>query len=190
MGLAVLENTKGSALQLGDLPVIDAVLLSHEDHPDNLDEIGRLLLDGRRVLTSQDGALLRVGGQDFEVTGVPCQHLPGETNGLPNIIYISGDTVYLEEIPKLLEKYHVSVAILNVDAIEVAISDPPLLVTMDGKQAARLFREIRADVLVPMHYESWAHFAENGDQLRAVFEQEGISGQVRWLEPGAKTKIF
>ncbi|KAK7438516.1 hypothetical protein Landi51_11600 [Colletotrichum acutatum] len=154
MGLAVLENTKGSALQLGDLPVIDAVLLSHEDHPDNLDEIGRLLLDGRRVLTSQDGAL------------------------------------YLEEIPKLLEKYHVSVAILNVDAIEVAISDPPLLVTMDGKQAARLFREIRADVLVPMHYESWAHFAENGDQLRAVFEQEGISGQVRWLEPGAKTKIF
>ncbi|EXF72969.1 hypothetical protein CFIO01_04675 [Colletotrichum fioriniae PJ7] len=209
-------------LQLEDHPAIDTVLLSHEDHPDNLDELGRRLLDGRRVLTTQDGArklaprpgvqalkpwettALRLGGQDFEVTGVPCQHLPGgevtgfvlraatfgETNGLPNIIYISGDTIYLEEIPKVLEQYHVSVAILNVGAVEVAISNPPLLVTMDGKQAAKLFRDIGADVLVPMHYESWARFSENGDQLRAVCEQEGISDQVRWLEPGAEKKIF
>ncbi|KAK1623429.1 beta-lactamase superfamily domain-containing protein [Colletotrichum phormii] len=222
MGPTVLKNTKGPALQLEDLPVIDAVLLSHEDHPDNLDELGRRLLDGRKVLTTQDGArklaprpgvqalkpgettLLRVGGREFEFTGVPCQHLPGgevtgfvlraanfgETNGLPNVIYISGDTVYLDEIPKLLEKYHVSVAILNVGAVEVAITDHPLLVTMDGKQAARLFREIGADVLVPMHYESWAHFAENGDQLRAVLEEEGVADKVRWLKPGVETKIF
>lgn len=109
---------------------------------------------------------------------------------MPNIIYISGDTIYLEEIPKVLEQYHVSVAILNVGAVEVATSNPPLLVTMDGKQAAKLFRDIGADVLVPMHYESWANFSENGDQLRAVCEQEGISDQVRWLEPGAEKKIF
>ncbi|OHF03089.1 hypothetical protein CORC01_01473 [Colletotrichum orchidophilum] len=222
MGLTVLRNTKGPALQLDDLPVIDAILLSHENHPDNLDELGRRLLDGRRVLTTEDGARklaprpgvaalrprettkLRVGGEEFEVTGVPCQHLPGgevtgfllraasfgETNGLPNVIYISGDTVYLEEIPRLLGDYHISVAIVNVGAVEVAISDPPLLVTMDGKQAARLFLEIGADVLVPMHYESWAHFAENGDQLRAVFEEEGIADKVQWLEPGVETKIF
>ncbi|KAK1448613.1 hypothetical protein CMEL01_07928 [Colletotrichum melonis] len=33
MGLTVLQNTKGPATQLEDIPVIDAVLLSHEDHP-------------------------------------------------------------------------------------------------------------------------------------------------------------
>jgi L-ascorbate metabolism protein UlaG (beta-lactamase superfamily) len=51
--LKVLDNP---ALGLQDLPVIDAVLLSHENHPDNLDNLGRRLLDGRRVFTTVDGA--------------------------------------------------------------------------------------------------------------------------------------
>ncbi|KAJ3459015.1 hypothetical protein MRS44_015088 [Fusarium solani] len=46
----------GPALKLQDLPIIDAVLLSHEDHIDNLDFEGRRLLDGRRVITTPDGA--------------------------------------------------------------------------------------------------------------------------------------
>jgi hypothetical protein len=33
----------GPALQLHDIPPIDAVLLSHEDHVDNLDPLGRQL---------------------------------------------------------------------------------------------------------------------------------------------------
>ncbi|KAK1671835.1 hypothetical protein BDP55DRAFT_696549 [Colletotrichum godetiae] len=192
-------------------PVFSPAGTDHEDHPDNLDELGRRLLDGRKVLMTQDGAqklaprpgvqalkpgettILAIGGQGLseEVTGFVLRTASfGETNGLPNVIYISGDTVYLEEIPKLLKKYHVSVAILNVGAVEVAITDHPLLVTMDGKQAALLFREIGADVLVSMHYESWAHFAENGDQLRAVLEEEGIADKVRWLKPGVETKIL
>ncbi|KAK0191509.1 hypothetical protein F5146DRAFT_1224235 [Armillaria mellea] len=78
-----------------DLPPIDAVLLSHEDHPDNLDELGRRLLDGRKVITTMDGARklhprpgvrgirpwetvpLEAGGKHFQVTGTPCRHLPG-----------------------------------------------------------------------------------------------------------------
>jgi L-ascorbate metabolism protein UlaG (beta-lactamase superfamily) len=51
-----LEVTETPAMGLHDLPVIDAVLLSHENHPDNLDELGRQLLDGRRVFTTPDGA--------------------------------------------------------------------------------------------------------------------------------------
>ncbi|KAF4781490.1 hypothetical protein HER10_EVM0012656 [Colletotrichum scovillei] len=176
MGPTVLKNTKGPALKLRDLPVIDFVLLSHEDHPDNLDELGRRHLDDRRVLTAQDGA--RKLAPRPGVTGMPRQNLPGcgvigfvvkevtfgEINGLPNVICISSDTV--------------------------AASDPPLLVTMDGKQAARLFREIGADILVPMHYEFWEQFAEKEDQLRVVFEQGDVSDQVRWLELGAEIKIF
>ncbi|ESZ95787.1 putative Zn-dependent hydrolases of the beta-lactamase fold [Sclerotinia borealis F-4128] len=52
----MLEITESSAMALHDLPVIDAVLLSHENHFDNLDDLGRQLLDGRRVLTTPDGA--------------------------------------------------------------------------------------------------------------------------------------
>lgn len=51
-----LEVSDDPALRLDQLPVIDAVLLSHEDHIDNLDDLGRRLLDGRRVFTTVDGA--------------------------------------------------------------------------------------------------------------------------------------
>lgn len=222
LGIAILKNTRGPAIGLQNLPVIDAVLLSHEDHPDNLDEVGRQLLDGRRVLTTMDGAKklaprpgvhgmkpwetvpLIIGGKAFQVTATPCDHLPGgecigfilradefgETNGLPNAIYFSGDTVYMEELGQIAKRFHISVALFNIGAAVVPIQDPPLQVTMDGKQAARLFREIKADILVPMHYESWAHFSESEQELRKAFETEGIQDQVCWLTPGLTKKFF
>lgn len=51
-----LKITDIPALGSEDLPVIDAILLSHEDYPDNLDSYGRQLLDGRVVFTTMDGA--------------------------------------------------------------------------------------------------------------------------------------
>ncbi|UQC90631.1 uncharacterized protein CLUP02_16161 [Colletotrichum lupini] len=145
MGLTVLKNTKGPATQLEDIPVIDAVLLSHEDHP--------------ITWTNSVGALSTAAGSH-------------DTRRSPETRASSW------------------FAILNIGSAEVAISDPPLLVAMDGKEAGRLFREIGADVLVLMHYESWEDFAENRDQLRVMLEQEGVSDQVRWLERGAETKIL
>jgi L-ascorbate metabolism protein UlaG (beta-lactamase superfamily) len=56
LGIAVLKLADTPAMTLADLPPIDAVLLSHEDHPDNLDELGRAALDGRHVFTTADGA--------------------------------------------------------------------------------------------------------------------------------------
>ncbi|RYO91180.1 hypothetical protein DL762_002347 [Monosporascus cannonballus] len=222
VGITTLKNTDNPALGLQDLPIIDAVLLSHEDHPDNLDELGRRLLDGRRVLTTMDGAKklaprpgvrglrpwetvsLDIGCRRFQVTGTPCQHLPGgectgfiltavefgETEGLPNAIYFSGDTVYLEELAEMRKSFHISVALLNVGAAMAPLGNPPpLQITMDGKQAARLFREINADVLVPIHYESWGHFSQNGQQLAKAFEEEGIQEKVCWLVPGVSKKV-
>ncbi|CEI67996.1 hypothetical protein FVEN_g7730 [Fusarium venenatum] len=59
VGIVVLkqcETSDGPALRLQDLPPIDTVLLSHENHPENLDTLGRHLLDARKVLTTMDGA--------------------------------------------------------------------------------------------------------------------------------------
>jgi L-ascorbate metabolism protein UlaG (beta-lactamase superfamily) len=60
---------------------------------------------------------------------------------------------------------------------------------MDGRQAARLFRDIKADVLVPMHYESWDHFTQHEEELKTEFEEEGILSNVRWLKPGMSVQI-
>lgn len=52
----------GPALPPGGLPPLDAVLLSHDHHADNLDPAGRALLPGAgRVLTTPSGAR-RLGG--------------------------------------------------------------------------------------------------------------------------------
>ena len=93
---AKLISSYQPALGLQDLPPIDLILLSHEDHKDNLDDIGRELLNGRRVVTTVDGARklapragihgLRAwetttiqvgGGPRYEITATPCEHLPG-----------------------------------------------------------------------------------------------------------------
>ncbi|KAH7042274.1 putative Zn-dependent hydrolases of the beta-lactamase protein [Macrophomina phaseolina] len=222
VGVATLKNADGPALELADIPPIDAVLLSHEDHPDNLDELGRRLLDGRKVLTTVDGAKnlqprpgvrglrpwetvpLIAGDKHFRVTGTPCQHLPGgectgfiiesdsfgSTDGLPNVIYFSGDTVYIDELARIREKYHVTAALLNLGAAVAPLPDGPVQITMDGKQAVRLFREIRADILVPMHFESWGHFTQFGKDLARVFEAEGIQDKVCWLTPGEEKKVI
>lgn len=95
-----LSLSKPPAMKLHDLPPIDAVLLSHEDHYDNLDPEGRKLLDGRRVFTTMDGAknlqprpavvglkpwetvTSVIGGKEFRITGTPCKHFPiGEVTG-------------------------------------------------------------------------------------------------------------
>jgi L-ascorbate metabolism protein UlaG (beta-lactamase superfamily) len=52
-----------------------------------------------------------------------------------------------------------------------------------------LFRDIGADILVPMHFESWAHFTENKEALEKELEREGVMDRVVFLEPGVRTKI-
>lgn len=89
-----LTKTAPPAAAPADLGRIDAVLLSHDEHPDNLDESGRALLgDVPLTLTTPGGArrlgagargladweaaeLDRPGGGTVTVTGVPAVHGP------------------------------------------------------------------------------------------------------------------
>ncbi|KAF7168898.1 hypothetical protein CNMCM5623_001804 [Aspergillus felis] len=219
----VLKNTETPALSLENLPPIDAILLSHEDHPDNLDALGRQLLDGRHVFTTMDGAKnlaprpavrgmepweatsVTLGGKMFDITATPCQHLPGgectgfiittesfgvAEDGKPNAIYFTGDTVYIDELSKIPEKFNIVVAVMNLGCAVADLPTGPVQITLDAKQAARLFRTIKADYLVPMHYESWGHFTQFGKDLIQAFKDERIYDNVRWLTPGKSVKIL
>jgi L-ascorbate metabolism protein UlaG (beta-lactamase superfamily) len=84
----------GPAIAPGDLGQIDAVLLSHDHHDDNLDDAGRALLPsagtvittvpgakrlggGARGLAAWDTTTLEAPGRTpIEVTATPCRHGP------------------------------------------------------------------------------------------------------------------
>jgi L-ascorbate metabolism protein UlaG (beta-lactamase superfamily) len=92
----VLHKLSGPAQPLEELGAIDAVLLSHDHHSDNLDRAGRAMLaDAGRVLTTDAGAerleaeatgmrpgdsveLDRPRGGSIEVVAVPADHGPPE----------------------------------------------------------------------------------------------------------------
>ncbi|POR31093.1 Uncharacterized protein TPAR_08667 [Tolypocladium paradoxum] len=168
-GVVVLKNKTTPALGLQDLPVIDAVLLGHEDHHDNLDELGGRLPDGRKVLTRMDGAknlaacAPRRPANIFQ-RGVYWTHHHGD------LVWRDGWTA---ECDVLLRRHRLHGGacrnekqvpsqrrLLNLGAASVPVGDPPLRITVDGKQAAKLFREIGADILVPMHCDGWGHSAK------------------------------
>lgn len=92
---ALLTKTEGPALSVGQVGRVDLVLLSHDQHPDNLDPVGRALLpDVPLVLTTVDGAdrlalpnthglanwqdteVDSVDGRTVRVTGLPATHGP------------------------------------------------------------------------------------------------------------------
>ncbi|WP_030492042.1 MBL fold metallo-hydrolase [Micromonospora chokoriensis] len=88
------RKISGPAIPATDLGPIDAVLLSHDHHGDNLDDTGRALLpDVDTVLTTASGArrlgrdtqglhagqstrLAHPGRPTIEVTATPCRHGP------------------------------------------------------------------------------------------------------------------
>ncbi|EPY53053.1 Zn2+ dependent hydrolase [Schizosaccharomyces cryophilus OY26] len=188
-GPVLLQNSVHPALGLESLPPIDAVLLSHENHADNLDDLGRRLLDGRKVITTMDGAKNlhpRPG-----VRGIrPWETIPLEVGGLPNVIYFSGDTVYIEEIKEIRRKYHVCLAILNLGKAIMFSQDGPLQITLDGKQASKLVKDLGIEKMVPIHFEGWKHFTQFGEELTKDFKEEGINDRVCWVTPGKPTTLI
>ncbi|MEV8569784.1 MBL fold metallo-hydrolase [Streptomyces sp. NPDC051322] len=119
LGDRKLVKSVGPALSPGEIGTVDAVLLSHDQHPDNLDRAGRGYVAEAALTLSTASARERLGGNvraladgeqvelkrpdggTLRLTGVPAQHGPdgsehlvGEVTGF----VLSGDdapTVYV-----------------------------------------------------------------------------------------------
>ena len=93
------------------------------------------------------------------------------TDAPGDLVYISGDTVWYDGVVEVGRRFPPRVAILFMGAARVreAGSHHLTFTAEEGVKAARLFADA---VIVPLHFEGWAHFSESraGDRagLRCV----------------------
>jgi L-ascorbate metabolism protein UlaG (beta-lactamase superfamily) len=213
-GPVVLEKTAGPAVSSDSLGPVDAVLLSHDHHFDNLDHAGRrYLAQAKRVLTTTEGAA-RLGGnavsllpwesvtipgkdgQVLRVTGAPAQHGPALlTRGA-----VTGFVASLADEPDRAI-YFSGDTIWFEGVAEVARRFPvrtavlfmgaarvaavgPFALTMTAEDGVQAARAFSQATIVPIHFEDWKHFSESREVISRAFAAAGVAGRVRWMKRG------
>lgn len=205
------RKTAGPSLAAADLGPLDGVLLTHDQHADNLDDAGRALLPSVPVVLTTVAGARRLAGNatglrpfesarigDVEVTATPSRHGPawsvpivGPTTGFalrpagaPDVVWISGDTVLHPGVLRVAGRFTVDTAVLHLGKVQFGLTGPARF-TMSGRDAVRLCEAIRPRRIVPVHYEGWSHFHEGRAEITAAFPQ----GALTWLTPGVQTAL-
>jgi L-ascorbate metabolism protein UlaG (beta-lactamase superfamily) len=214
-GGRVLTKTEPAALTAADVWPVDAVLLSHDQHPDNLDTAGRAALADAPVVLTTELAAERLGGRAralpvggtvalgaVQVTGVPARHGPEGAerlagpvtgfvlhgSGLPTV-YVSGDNASLECVDAVAAAFpQVDVAVLFAGAARTALFDGAPL-TLTGTDAATALRRLDAGRAVVVHVDSWAHFSEDRDDVRAALDAAGLLDRLVETPRGVRTVV-
>jgi L-ascorbate metabolism protein UlaG (beta-lactamase superfamily) len=211
-----LEKLAGPALGSDKIGEIDAVLLSHDQHSDNLDHSGKdFLKQAGRVLTTEAGAKrlgnhaeglapwataeLSKNGKSLTVTATPARHGPagieplsGDVIGFvlsPKAsapIYVSGDTVYYDGVAEVARRFKAGVVLPFAGAAQTR---GPFHLTMDTNDTIETARAFPDAVIVPVHTDGWAHFRQSAQDLRATFDTLGFGKRLKLLEPGVATMI-
>jgi L-ascorbate metabolism protein UlaG (beta-lactamase superfamily) len=197
--------------QLGEL---DAVLLSHDQHNDNLDPAGRRVLSRARQTLTTELAAQRLGGNargiptwtsveiagGVRVTAMPARHGPAElvdavgpvsgwlVESEGGKLYVSGDTVLFDGLDEIARRHPVDVAMLHFGAAR-GIRFGPHELTLSGQAGARLARLLRAHTVIPLHYEGWTHYTERRDAIERAFAEAGLASRLRFLQPAERTPI-
>jgi len=213
-GGATLYKLAGPAVPASALGPIDVVLLSHEQHPDNLDVSGRALLaEVPQVLTTIESAEKiahatglepwqrhRIG--DVVITAVPALHGPEgaealsgrvtgfvlEATGQPTI-YVSGDNASVDLVREIAQRFpRIDIAVLFAGAANVGrFGDSDL--TLNARTALEAAQVLADAVVVPVHAEGWFHFSETRERLIGMFEHADRSDRLQVLQPGERAEI-
>ncbi|WP_327114233.1 MBL fold metallo-hydrolase [Nocardia sp. NBC_01730] len=202
-GPVTLHKLTGPAVLPEQTGPVDIVLLSHDEHADNLDNSGRAFLTTVPIVLSTPGAATRIQGvrglENWEtvtvhgvrVTGVPALHGPEGCEPFSGIVtgfvlqadreptvYVSGDNASVDVVARIVERIgRIDIAVLNVGAANVGrFGDADA--TLNARTAL-LAAELLGDaMIIPVHGEGWAHFSETLDHLARVFRYADRAGQL------------
>lgn len=196
---------------------IDAVLLSHDQHADNLDTGGRAFLaKASQVFTTLAGAG-RLGGnakglapwefadlnapndKKLTITATPARHGPA------GIEPFSGDVIgFVLSIDGAPSIYVTGDTVWYDGVAEVAQrfkvgivllfagavqTRGPFNLTMNVNDAIETAHAFPDAAIVPVHCDGWKHFTQNRDDLANAFKALGIEHRLCLPEPGVATTV-
>lgn len=212
------EKTSGPVLSVAEIGKLDAVLLSHDHHFDNLDTGGRAMLPTVGVTYTTKAGADRLGGNalglaPFEtralkgrsgrkllVTATPARHGPigieplsGDVVGFALGVEQPGDLIYITGDTVWYE-----------GTAEVARRFSPKVVvlftgaaeprgrfhmTMGSEDALEAAHAFPDATLVSVHNEGWVHLRETQDQLAEVFAKLNVADRLTRFEKGKPLQL-
>ena len=213
-----LKKTSGPALTAEQIGPLDAVLLSHDQHADNFDRSGKACaMRAPRLFTTLAGAqrlgghaeglapfqskeLTKPDGTALRITATPARHGPAGIEPLSGDvigfmlsfaddtprIYITGDTVWYHGVAEVARRFGADVVLLFAGS---ARTRGPFNLTMNTNDAIETAHAFPDAIIVPVHYEGWAHFTQSGEDLVEAFTALGLGGRLKLLESGVPTTI-
>jgi L-ascorbate metabolism protein UlaG (beta-lactamase superfamily) len=214
-----LVKTVGPALRTADIGKLNAVLLSHDQHSDNLDNSGRTFLTtADRVFTTVSGAkrlsgnaegmppwdsrtLVSPDGQRLTVTATPARHGPAGIEPLSGdvigfVLTLDGSglrPIYITGDTVWFEGVAEVAQRFGAGVVMpfagAAQTRGPFHLTMDVNDAIETARAFPDALIIPLHWNGWQHFTQTGDDLKISFNALGFGTRLLMLEPGISTEV-
>jgi len=212
-------KTTGPAIQPEALGAIDAVLLSHDHHIDNLDLSGRAFLPhAGRVFTTPVGAerlgramqglapwesarLEAADGRSLVVTATPARHGPpgiegtmGEVAGFVLGLEVPGDAIYVTGDTVWYEGVaevakRFQPRLVILFAGAAKPRGPSFCATMDNNDAIETANAFPLARIVGVHNDGWQHVTESQSDLAQGFTTLGLDSRLQLLEPGQPVRL-
>ena len=159
-------------------------------------------LPGKKVkglATWESTEVTNAAGERLKITAMPAVHtsnpalreVVGEVTGFmlewegqqAGAFYVSGDTVWIDDINEIAKRYKVSAAILHLGAANVpAVGDNFL--TMSSAEGVHVTQTLALKNVYPAHFEGWRHFSQGSWFIAREFEKAGLTATLHVLKPG------
>jgi L-ascorbate metabolism protein UlaG (beta-lactamase superfamily) len=214
IGSRSLVKTTDAVWTAEQVGAVDAVLLSHDQHPDNLDHGGRAYVASAPLTLTTPVAAARLGGaavglapwETFQVggvsvTAVPAQHGPDGTEHLTGPVtgfvltpeagrqlYLSGDNASLPIVAEIGRRYPgIYLAVLFAGAARTPLVDGYL--TLTSEEAVKAAESLGWPRVLPVHTDGWAHFTQNGNSFRVAFIAADLEDLLVTAAPGETVTV-
>lgn len=219
VGPYTLRKIAGPAISADSIGPIDAVLLSHDHHFDNLDHAGRALLKSAGTVLTTDAGAERLGGSAIglahwqsvdlptrgggilRVTGTPARHGPdgGDRGPVTGFVLAPAESAKNAIYISGDTVWYEGVAeVSRRFSVQIAIlfmgaarvaAAGPSHLTFTANEGVEAARAFPDAAIIPLHYEGWEHFSESRKQIEDAFMAAGLEHRVRWMEPGRTTDV-